>query len=205
MHGLKSILSHNTAGSKRLWMLIPALLLLVIGVHFVGVNILSGGKFYSSVYFWPILIAVLVATHILLTRSFKGYGGYAQETATEDDVVSRSGLHWHPEIALYVKGQKQEIPQVGLTNMDMSRLHAMHKRMQGQHMHEGPNEQGTIHPKFEGLVRKSDITLGQFFKKWGKSILTLGTDLKMKVNGKENTEYENYVMQDKDKIELRYE
>jgi hypothetical protein len=29
--------------------------------------------------------------------------------------------------------------------------------------------------------------------------------LKMTVNGKENTEYENYIMQDKDKIELRFE
>ena len=34
---------------------------------------------------------------------------------------------------------------------------------------------------------------------------SFGTNVKMTVNGKENTEYENYAMQDKDKIELRYE
>jgi len=28
----------------------------------------------------------------------------------ESDIVSRNGLHWHPELAIYVKGVKQEIP-----------------------------------------------------------------------------------------------
>lgn len=122
----------------------------------------------------------------------------------ENDIVSRDGLHWHPEITIYVKGVKQEIPQTGITNMDMSKLHALHKKMQMRHMHEGSNEQGIIHLKFEGVVRKSDITLGQVFKKWNKGIHSYGANLKMTVNGRENTEYENYVMRDKDKIELRY-
>ena len=56
-----------------------------------------------------------------------------------------------------------------------------------------------------GLVRKEDITLARFFKVWGKDINSFGTNLTMTVNGKENTEYGNYLMQDKDKIELRYE
>ena len=33
---------------------------------------------------------------------------------------------------------------------------------------------------------------------------SFGTDMKMTVNGEENTEYDNYVMRDKDKIELRF-
>lgn len=118
----------------------------------------------------------------------------------KEHVISESGLHWHPLITIYVKGEKQEIPHMGLSDMDVDRVHQ--KMM---HMHQGPNEQGIIHLKFQGLVRASDITLGQFFKKWGKDIRSFGANLKMTVNGKENTEYEDYVMQDKDKIELRYE
>lgn len=205
MHGLKNILGHNTAGHKGLWMLIPALLLLVTGVHFLGANVLSGGKFYSSVYFWPVLIAVLVAAHIWITRSFKVHGRRVHEVAQEDDIVSRDGLHWHPEITIYVKGIKQEIPQMGLTNMDMSKLHAMHKRMQAQHMHEGPNENGIIHLEFNGVVRKEALMLGQFFKNWGKDIRSFGANMRMTVGGIENIEYENYVIHDGDKIELRYD
>ena len=28
----------------------------------------------------------------------------------ESDIVSRTGFHWHPELTIYVKGEKQEIP-----------------------------------------------------------------------------------------------
>ena len=31
------------------------------------------------------------------------------------DIIARNGLHWHPELAIYVKGEKQEIPaNIGL-------------------------------------------------------------------------------------------
>lgn len=111
----------------------------------------------------------------------------------ESDIASRRGLHWHPEVAIYVKGVKQEMPaSLGIIGSSMAPVHT----------HE-PN--GVIHLEFQGLVRKSDITVGQFFKSWGKDINSFGMNLKMTVNGKENTEYGNYIMQDKDKIELRYE
>ncbi len=109
------------------------------------------------------------------------------------DIVAGNGLHWHPEIEIYVKGVKQEMPAnlgVGLSSMSPV------------HTHE-PN--GVVHLEFQGLVRKSNITLDQFFKIWNKDINSFGTDMKMTVNGKENIEPQNYVMQDKDKIELRYE
>lgn len=111
----------------------------------------------------------------------------------ENDIVSRKGLHWHPEVAIYVKGVKQEASaNLGVGGSFMAPVHT----------HE---PDGVIHLEFQGLVKKSAITLGQFFKSWGKDINSFGTNLKMTVNGKENTEYENYIMQDKDKIELRYE
>lgn len=110
----------------------------------------------------------------------------------ESDIVSRNGLHWHPELAIYVKGVKQEIPaNIGLVGVEMP-----------VHTHDST---GVIHLEMSGLVRKEDVMLGQFFKVWGKDIRSFGANMKMTVNGKENTAYENYVMHDKDKIELYFE
>ena len=126
----------------------------------------------------------------------------------EPDIVSRTGIHWHPVLAIYVKGEKQEIP----TNIGIGAVH------QPMHTHDST---GTIHLEFQGLVRKQDIILGQFFKNWGKDMQSFGSNMqpsdeqgsteasrpnvKMTVNGEENIEYENYVMHDKDIIELRFE
>lgn len=113
----------------------------------------------------------------------------------DPDIVSRGGIHWHPELTIYVKGEKQEIP----ANIGISQVH------EPTHTHTEDAAAGVVHLEFENLVRKQDITLGQFLKVWGKDIKSFGPNVKMTVNGKENTEYENYLMQDKDKIELRYE
>lgn len=114
---------------------------------------------------------------------------------SDPDIVSRNGIHWHPELAIYVKGEKQEIP----ANIGIGAVH------EPIHTHTDDNKQGVIHAEFQKLVRKQDITLGQFFKNWDKDMRSFGTNMRMTVNGEKNTEYENYVMQDKDKIELRYE
>ncbi len=118
----------------------------------------------------------------------------SQPKTPEGDIISRNGFHWHPELAIYVKGEKQEFP----ANIGIGAVH------QPIHTHEDAKD-GVVHLEFQGLVRKQDITLGQFFKSWGKDIQSFGTNIKMTVNGAESTEYENYLMQDKDKIELRYE
>ena len=113
----------------------------------------------------------------------------------ESDVVSHSAFHWHPELTIYVKGERQEIPaNIGLG--------AVHRPI---HTHADDTRQGIIHLEFQGLARTRDVLLGQFFKNWGKDIRSFGTNMKMTVNGEENAEYENYSMGDKDKIELRYE
>ena len=117
----------------------------------------------------------------------------SQPKIAEADIVSRSGMHWHPELAIYVKGVKQELP----ANIGIGATH------QPIHTHDD-SDQGIVHMEFQGLVRKQDITLGQFFKNWGKDIRSFGTDMKMVVDGEENVEYENYLMGDKDKIELWY-
>ena len=189
---------HSFIGFILIGFIVVAILL----AHILSFNIIRDSNL-DLVYLFPLGIVGLGLAffHIhKITQSRR-----PAIVISDEDIVTRDGLHWHPEIAVYVKGVKQDIPQMGITNMDMSKLHAMHKRMQARHMHDGPNEQGIIHLKFEGVVRKSDITLARFFEKWGKNIHTLGTTLRMTVNDKENIEYENYVMQDKDTIELRYE
>lgn len=119
----------------------------------------------------------------------------SQPKTPEGDIISRNGFHWHPELAIYVKGEKQEIP----ANIGIGSVH------QPIHTHTDDNKQGVIHLEFQGLARKQDVELGQFFKNWGKDMQSFGTNMRMTVNGQENTELENYQMQDKDKIELRYE
>lgn len=110
------------------------------------------------------------------------------------NILSRNGFHWHPELTVYVKGVKQEIPP----NLGIGAVH------QPIHTHDD-SSQGIVHMEFQGLVRKENATLGQFLKNWGKDINSFGTNVKMTVNGEENLELENYVMQDKDRIELNYD
>lgn len=110
----------------------------------------------------------------------------------ETEIISKRGIHWHADLAIYVKGVKQEIP----TNVGLGVVH------NPIHTHDSDN---VIHMEFPGLVRKDDLKLGRFFKVWGKDLMDFGSSVKMLVNGKENTELADYVMRDGDKIELRYE
>lgn len=125
----------------------------------------------------------------------------SQPTIAEDQIISRSGLHWHPELKIYIKGQFQEISgNIGLG--------AIHNPI---HTHEAD---GVLHLEFSGLAKKDDLRLAKFFEVWKKQFnqncifdYCNGPEgaVKFLVNGKENSEFENYLMQDKDKIEIRYE
>ena len=110
----------------------------------------------------------------------------------EAEIISRNGLHWHSELTIFIKGQKQEIP----ANIGIGVVH------QPVHTHDAS---GVIHLEVEGLVRQADIKLGHFFKIWDKDFTAFGQLTDMTVNGEKNNELENYQMKDGDKIELRYE
>ncbi len=120
----------------------------------------------------------------------------------EDDILSQKGIHWHPQLDITIKGEKQEIP----ANLGIGV--AGHKPV---HTHDST---GVLHLEMQGLVRKDDTKLGVFFKILDKQFTSScvydkcnGADgtVKMFVNGQENNEFENYQMKDKDKIEIRYE
>lgn len=119
----------------------------------------------------------------------------SQPKRPSSEIISRTGFHWHPTLTIYVKGEKQELPP----NIGLGAIH------QPIHTHDDDNKDGVIHMEFQGLVQKEDTTLGQFFKNWDKDMRSFGTNMRMKVNDTENTEYENYPMQDKDKIELWFD
>ncbi|MBI2035970.1 MAG: hypothetical protein HYT12_04825 [Candidatus Liptonbacteria bacterium] len=144
-------------------------------------------KKLASWSLWSGLTLVLMGSLIWYVKSLP-------ETS-ESDILSRSGFHWHPELQIYVKGEKLMIP----ANIGLGTVH------QPIHTHNDDNDRGIIHMEFAGRVRKQDTTLGRFFLNWGKDIRSFGANLKMAVNGTENAEYENYVMHDGDKIELHYD
>ena len=75
----------------------------------------------------------------------------------ESDIVSRKAFHWHSELAIYVKGEKQDIP----ANIGIGAVH------QPVHTHNDSN-QGIIHLEFQGLARKQDVDARPVFQKLGE-------------------------------------
>lgn len=141
-------------------------------------------------------VAVLSAGVVATARYIKN-----QPQIPEGDVISRKGFHWHPELSIIIKGEKQDIAAnigIGVTHAEL-------------HTHDAT---GVVHMEMKGLVTKDETTLGAFFRSWGKEFNANcifdrcnGPDgaVQMTVNGEANTEFENYPMKDKDRIEIRYE
>lgn len=135
------------------------------------------------------------------------------DIADDPDIVSKSGLHWHPELEIYIKGEKQEIPEnvgIGLQYASMPTYDPA-MRMTAIHTHE---DLPLIHLEFSGVVRRKDTELGNFFRIWGQNFsreMLLGMKnseegkVTMTVNGNPSTDFEHYLMKDSDKIVLRYE
>ena len=134
-------------------------------------------------------------------------GIWGSQSLQEDDpnIVSKGGIHWHPQLMIYAKEAQIPIPanvgigpgHAGMPGYDAS------MQMSAMHTHE---DMPVIHLEFaRGPVRKSDLMLGNFFTMWGKDMRSFGGNMRMTVNGVENTEYENYKLKDGDVIELRYD
>lgn len=120
------------------------------------------------------------------------------------DVISKNGLHWHPRLSIFAKGEQKLLD-------DGIGLGAVHQPM---HTHTEDFKEGVMHMEMSGIVSKDDTKLAKFFQVWGKKFnsqcildqcATESGKLKMTVNGQESAEYENYLMKDGDKIEIRYE
>jgi len=148
----------------------------------------------SRVLLWGIPILLIAIGVWAIART--------PQTSNEDDpLISRRGIHWHPNLSITIKGEPVTIP----ANIGLGAVHS------DTHTHK---ENDQIHLEMSRPVRESDTRLGVFFDVWGKEFNSQcildscsgeeGT-VKMFVNGQENFEFENYHMKDGDEIEIRYE
>ncbi|OGH42492.1 MAG: hypothetical protein A3H79_01445 [Candidatus Levybacteria bacterium RIFCSPLOWO2_02_FULL_36_8b] len=145
---------------------------------------------------------IIFSTFIILTAGvfFLSKDGKA---VTEGEVISSNGLHWHPKLSIYIKGEKQEIP----ANVGIGAIH------QPIHTHED-NKEGIIHMEMQGIVAGNQTKLGKFFQIWSKQFSSnclfdkcngQGGTVRMAVNNNENKDFDNYLMKDGDNIEIRYD
>lgn len=145
-------------------------------------------------------VAVVIGGLVLLVK----YGTPDDTRSTREiamicttDMATR--FHIHPNISIVVNGTVQTIPaQVGIKAGCMNPLHTH-------------DTSGKIH--VESPVRR-DFTLGDFFAVWGETfskdqVLDYKVDdthaITVNVNGTENQDFENLVLNDNDQIVISYE
>jgi len=118
-----------------------------------------------------------------------------------EDFVSRDGIHWHPKLTIRMNGEHREIP----ANIGIGGVH------KDIHTHEVND---SLHVEMNRPVREDDIRVKKFFDIWGERFTaecildacnSEDGKVKMLVNNEENLEFENYLMQDGDRIEIVYE
>lgn len=145
---------------------------------------------------WSIGIGVLA---LLLVLGFYLFGRGAEDADAGNAVNIPSGpIHWHPELKILIDGEEILIPAgIGLTGD--------HKPL---HTHES---NGTLHVENQYPTKKN-MRLGYFFEVWDKEfsndcIFTYCTatgTLRMTVDGVEKLEFDDYILQDGDKIVIEY-
>src|SRR3989338_8457948 len=153
----------------------------------------------------PIYIAIIVIIAV-----FIGFVLLFRNTSQSKNTsgVPQQPVHWHPNLKIIIRGEKQLIPpNIGINignNID-NQISGM--RMSPVHTHESD---GTIHlENSRPWLKPETLTLGYFFEVWGKNFNSscifeycndeMGT-LTMTVNEKPNYDFGNYVMHDEDKI-----
>lgn len=159
------------------------------------------------------LAAVCAAITIGLVAVFVS-GNSPKTSAGGGEVISQQGIHWHPVLKIYVKGQRREVPP----NIGIGKQYAGSKwydpmmEMTDFHTHDSS---GKLHWEvMEGPVTRDHVTLGAFFQVWGQKFDSThildqtsgsGGQVKMTVNGQPNAEFNNYSVKDGDKIVISYE
>lgn len=140
----------------------------------------------KNLFIWSAMIVVLVGGSVWWSRSLQ-----KNDTST-NKIISTEGIHWHPELEIFVDGEPIEMPEnKGVEREPHSPVHTH-------------DDLPIIHLEFGGLVREDDTRLEKWFEVWGKDFYEFGPNVTMTVNGVENTELGNYLMRDGDKIILRY-
>jgi hypothetical protein len=148
-------------------------------------------------------IALVTVIALISGVALASQGGTS--SIPKEQVVSVSGIHWHPKLFITIEGKRQALPpNIGNSGSSHGEIHT----------HEQDADEGVIHLEMKGNVTKDEIQLGKFLQTWDENLSVQNlrntmTDAEgkvtMLVNGKENKENDNYVMQDNDSIELIYE
>ncbi len=141
---------------------------------------------------------LLLATGVIVGGGL--IGAFTLRQPRLSPVISRQGTHRQIELTISILGQPQSIPaNIGL----IPRKQPIHTL-----------EDNIIRLEFSGLVRQDEIQLGRFFDVWGRTFNRTcifdtcnGTQgiVRMSVNGKPNLEFEDYVMQNHDRIAITFE
>jgi hypothetical protein len=163
----------------------------IVGIVFLTIAILVGGIFFLSSNSNP--------------PSPANVGNNSSNNSiSESKIITRNGMHWHPKVTIYIKGEKQSLPNgIGLNGSAHNPIHT----------HDDA-DQDIVHMEFQRVVTKEETKLGNFFEIWGKEFSSTQIfdrknspegSVKMMVNGNNNTEFENYKMRDGDQIEINYE
>ena len=160
-------------------------------------------KNYRMLRNWAIIIGIFGAVILLL---WWGFSSLSQESkACKTDPVSEINigshenlaLHVHSDLKIIIDSKQQIIP---------SNIGVLPGILRPVHTHDATGE---IH--MEGKCPR-EYSLGEFFELWGRTFdkecifdrCTTNGTLTMSVNGKENAEFQNYIMHDKDEILITY-
>jgi len=155
----------------------------------------SAKKSSKVVLVWLIVLGVLGVLAWTFVRPPK---------AREGEILADNGVHWHIELSIFIDGAQVEVPaNIGL------KTPGIHP---GQmHTHEPDN---LIHAEKPGVVTSDDMRLKEFFRIWNRDFSS-DTILGNKVNeeksitflvdGEESQDFEEYVLQDGARVEIRFE
>src|SRR3989344_5839890 len=120
---------------------------------------------------------------LILLVLLGGASIWSRKSQTNDpEVVASNGIHWHPELEIYVKGERIEIPNnlgVGRENANLP-TYSPTMGMTQIHTHTDPP---IIHLEFEGKVTREETRLKHLFSIWQKDFMEFGTTVSMTVNG----------------------
>jgi hypothetical protein len=149
-------------------------------------------------------IAKYVLSGVIIVGVLGGGAWFVQSqtNVAPEDILSRTGIHWHPTLSIFIHGEEQRISEnIGIGGLVHQPIHT-HDRT------------GVLHLESMGLVRRQDTTLARFFEIWGRKFTAEcifdfcngeGGTLRMTVNGEAYIAFDQYEMKDQDVIEIRYE
>src|SRR3989338_4803088 len=159
--------------------------------HFEAKKELVSKSAKKRVKNWGIFILVLAilifGIYWLSSRSVP----YADVPAKEINIGSHSNiaLHIHSDLEIIIDGEQSIIPgSIGISSGVMRPIHTH-------------DSSGEVH--IEGPYQR-DFTIGEFFDIWGRAFnstcifeyCTDSGELKMFVNGKESSAFQNYIFRD---------